>query len=75
MRRDTLMLIEDAVENNRQAYVLVNNRLECNAPTLEYIAQPENWGWSSLPGEEETLHLSAVGNCCQRLHPAVDSAW
>src|SRR5215467_12543581 len=32
MRRETLILIRDAVENNRQAYVLVNNRLEGNAP-------------------------------------------
>ena len=32
MRRETLVLIRDAVENNRQAYVLVNNRLEGNAP-------------------------------------------
>ena len=30
--RDTLILIKDAVKNNRQAYVLVNNRLEGNAP-------------------------------------------
>ena len=32
MRRETLILIRDAVEHNRQAYVLVNNRLEGNAP-------------------------------------------
>ena len=32
MRRETLILIKDAVRNNRQAYVLVNNRLEGNAP-------------------------------------------
>ena len=32
MRRETLILIRDAVKNNRQAYVLVNNRLEGNAP-------------------------------------------
>ena len=31
MRRETLILIRDAVQNNRQAYVLVNNRLEGNA--------------------------------------------
>jgi len=30
--RDTLILIKDAGKNNRQAYVLVNNRLEGNAP-------------------------------------------
>ena len=32
MRREALILIRDAVKNNRQAYVLVNNRLEGNAP-------------------------------------------
>ena len=32
MRPETLILIRDAVKNNRQAYVLVNNRLEGNAP-------------------------------------------
>jgi hypothetical protein len=32
MRRDTVLLIKDAVRNNRRAYVLVNNRLEGNAP-------------------------------------------
>jgi len=32
MRRETLVLIRDAVENNRQTYVLVNNRFEGNAP-------------------------------------------
>jgi hypothetical protein len=32
MRRETLILIKDAVQHNRQTYVLVNNRLEGNAP-------------------------------------------
>jgi len=32
MRRETLILIKSAVAHNRQAYVLVNNRLEGNAP-------------------------------------------
>ena len=32
MRREVLILIRDAVKNNRWAYVLVNNRLEGNAP-------------------------------------------
>jgi len=32
MRRETLILIRDAVKHNRLAYVLVNNRLEGNAP-------------------------------------------
>ena len=32
LRRDTLILIKDVVKNNRQAHVLVNNRLEGNAP-------------------------------------------
>jgi len=32
MRLETLILIKDAVRNNRQVYMLVNNRLEGNAP-------------------------------------------
>src|SRR5262245_49755005 len=32
MRRESLVLIRDAMQHNRQAYVLVNNRLEGNAP-------------------------------------------
>ena len=32
MRRETLILIKDAVVHNRQVYALVNNRLEGNAP-------------------------------------------
>jgi hypothetical protein len=32
MRREAVILIKDAVKNNRRAYVLVNNRLEGNAP-------------------------------------------
>jgi hypothetical protein len=32
MRREALVLIKDAVGKNRRAYVLVNNRLEGNAP-------------------------------------------
>ena len=33
MRRETLILIRDAVKNNRWAYVLVNNRLTVQALT------------------------------------------
>jgi hypothetical protein len=32
MRRETLILVKNAVKDNRRAYVLVNNRLEGNAP-------------------------------------------
>jgi hypothetical protein len=32
MRRDTVELVKKAVEENRRAYVLVNNRAEGNAP-------------------------------------------
>lgn len=32
MRRDTIALVKQAVKENRQAYVLVNNRSEGNAP-------------------------------------------
>ena len=32
MRREALILIREAVQHNRQAYVVVNNRLEGNAP-------------------------------------------
>ena len=32
MRRDTVELVKKAVEQNRRAYVLVNNRSEGNAP-------------------------------------------
>jgi hypothetical protein len=32
MRRDTVELVKKAVEENRKAYVLVNNRSEGNAP-------------------------------------------
>ena len=32
MRRDTVELVKKAVEEQRQAYVLVNNRSEGNAP-------------------------------------------
>ncbi|HEU4685322.1 MAG TPA: DUF72 domain-containing protein [Nitrospira sp.] len=32
MRKEAVRLINDAVKNNRRAYVLVNNRLEGNAP-------------------------------------------
>ena len=32
MRKEAVVLIKDAIEHNRRAYVLVNNRLEGNAP-------------------------------------------
>ena len=32
MRKEALVLIKDAIGHNRRAYVLVNNRLEGNAP-------------------------------------------
>jgi uncharacterized protein YecE (DUF72 family) len=32
MRRDTVELVKKAVEENRKAYVLINNRSEGNAP-------------------------------------------
>ena len=32
MRKETVVLIKDAIGHNRRAYVLVNNRLEGNAP-------------------------------------------
>jgi uncharacterized protein YecE (DUF72 family) len=32
MRRDTVNLVNQAIEEKRQAYVLVNNRSEGNAP-------------------------------------------
>ena len=32
MRRETVSLVKHAVAGNRQAYVLVNNRAEGNAP-------------------------------------------
>ena len=32
MRKEAVVLIKDAIEHNRWAYVLVNNRLEGNAP-------------------------------------------
>ena len=38
MRRDTVSLVKQAVAENRQAYVLVNNRAEGNAPlTVEDV--------------------------------------
>jgi len=38
MRRDTVSLVKKAVVENRQAYVLVNNRAEGNAPlTVEAL--------------------------------------
>ncbi|MCS6303791.1 MAG: DUF72 domain-containing protein [Nitrospira sp.] len=47
MRKDTVSLIKQAVEENRRAYVLVNNRSEGNAPlTVQALA-------SSLRHEEE----------------------
>jgi uncharacterized protein YecE (DUF72 family) len=40
MRRDTVALVNQAVAENRQAYVLVNNRSEGNAPlTIEALAR------------------------------------
>lgn len=33
MRRDTVELVKKAVDQNRRAYVIVNNRTEGNAPT------------------------------------------
>ena len=39
MRRDTLELLRKAVAENRQAYVLVNNRSEGNAPlTIQVLS-------------------------------------
>src|SRR5687768_10409941 len=32
MRKEAVVLIKDAIGHNRRAYVLVNNRLEGNAP-------------------------------------------
>jgi hypothetical protein len=32
MRREAVVLLKDAIGHNRRAYVLVNNRLEGNAP-------------------------------------------
>jgi len=38
MRRDTVSLVKQALAENRQAYVLVNNRAEGNAPlTVEAL--------------------------------------
>ena len=38
MRRDMVSLVEQAVAENRRAYVLVNNRSEGNAPlTVEAL--------------------------------------
>jgi len=45
MRRDTVDLVKKAMAENRQAYVLVNNRSEGNAPLtvralVELVNQP-----------------------------------
>lgn len=42
MRRETLILIREALQRNRQAYVLVNNRLEGNAPLTVQV------GWNVI---------------------------
>jgi hypothetical protein len=40
MRRDTVVLVKQAVAENRRAYVLVNNRSEGNAPlTIEALVR------------------------------------
>jgi len=40
MRKDTVTLVKQAVAENRQAYVLVNNRSEGNAPlTVQALDQ------------------------------------
>ena len=39
MRKDTVTLVQEAVAENRNAYVLVNNRSEGNAPlTIQALA-------------------------------------
>ena len=39
MRKETVSLVKEAIAEKRQAYVLVNNRLEGNAPlTVQAIA-------------------------------------
>jgi hypothetical protein len=39
MRKETVVLIKNAIGHNRRAYVLVNNRLEGNAPlTVQKIS-------------------------------------
>ena len=51
MRRDTLEPVRKAVAENRQAYVLVNNRSEGNAPlTIQAL-------------NDQLLEASPGGNC------------
>lgn len=51
MRRDTVELLRKAVAENRQAYVLVNNRSEGNAPlTIQAL-------------NDQLLEASPGGNC------------
>ena len=41
MRKEAVVLIRDAIGHNRRAYVLVNNRLEGNAPlTVQSFYRP-----------------------------------
>jgi hypothetical protein len=41
MRKEAVVLIKNAIEDNRRVYVLVNNRLEGNAPlTVQAFRDP-----------------------------------
>jgi uncharacterized protein YecE (DUF72 family) len=56
MRRDTVGLVTQAVAENRQTYVLVNNRAEGNAPaTIQAIVDELETQMSSWPGESTQL--------------------
>jgi uncharacterized protein YecE (DUF72 family) len=57
MRKDALVLIKDAVAQNRRAYVLVNNRLEGNAPlTVQALTDQLE---DSAPNTRSTKSLTA----------------
>jgi len=60
MRLDTVNLVNQSIEEKRQAYVLVNNRSEGNAPlTVQTLVErPQTDPWGS-PVQSRTVTVSA----------------
>jgi len=59
MRRDTVTLVSQAIEETRQAYVLVNNRSEGNAPmTVQTLVERPQTDPCGSTGQSLTVTVS-----------------
>ena len=58
---EAIVLIKDAIEHNRRAYVLVNNRLEGNAP-LTQCKLSQTWSGRNVRGRAGGFRTESEGN-------------